>query len=248
MVVHSFPTNSILLSGLIEYLNDYFKVYFIDLPGFMKEVPPLSEISFNAYSQFVECKLKDLNLESYLVAGISFGFTVINDIQYDSRCKGIIAIEPYIGPDSLKMSFFKKLIYKSFVKSIILFNLSQAIWNNNFFRESLPKLRNYPKDSIDIILNQIEAKTFFETANLIISNKNICEFQDLPYVLIGNKDDKTVDYSYILETFKKNVKQLLVIETTIDHYPKEPTKAYFKEKIPEENVQKLVNFISNRET
>lgn len=36
VLLHSFPTNSILLSGYIEYLSDYF----IDLPGFTKVVPP----------------------------------------------------------------------------------------------------------------------------------------------------------------------------------------------------------------
>jgi pimeloyl-ACP methyl ester carboxylesterase len=245
VVVHSFPTNSILLSGLIEYLNDYFEVYFIDLPGFTREVPPLIGASFEAYSQFVEEKMKEFNLDSYLVGGISFGFTIINNIQHDSRCKGIIAMEPYIGPDSLRMSLFKSLFYTIFVKSVVSFNLSSAVWKNKLFREYLPRLRHYPQDSVDIIFDQIDSRTFFETANLIISNKDKCSFHDFPHVLLANKDDRTVNYDYIHKTFTENVKHLLVINTTIDHYPKEPTKAYFKEKIPEEDVKKILSFITS---
>lgn len=246
VVVHSFPTNSILLGGLIEYLNDYFNVYFIDLPGFTREVPPLSEISFEAYSQFVEGKMGEFGLDSYLVGGISFGFTIVNNIQHDNKCRGMIAMEPYIGPGSLRMGFLKSVFYNTFVKSVVSLNLSSKVWENKLFREYLPKLRHYPQDSVDIIFNQIDARTFFETANLIISNKDHSRFQDFPHILIANKDDRTVDYNYILKTFTENVERLLVINTTIDHYPKEPTKAYFKEKIPEEDVKRIFDFISRK--
>ena len=243
IIVHSFPTNSILLSGLIEYLNDYFNVYFIDLPGFTKDVLPLSKISFDAYSRFVEDKIKEFNLANYIMGGISFGFFIINNIQHPNNCKGIIAMEPYIGPDSLKMGFPKSIIYKLFIKSINLFNLSAIIWNNSLFKTYLPKSRGYPHDSVNIIFEQIDGRTFFETADLILKHKGTCTFQDFPHILIANKEDKTVNYDYLLKAFTENVNRLLVVNTTIDHYPEEPTKAYFQEKIPMEEVEKMLNFL-----
>jgi len=51
ILVNAFYTNSILLKGLIDYLKKYFNVYFIDLPGFAKDAPPLKEISINLYFQ-----------------------------------------------------------------------------------------------------------------------------------------------------------------------------------------------------
>ena len=80
IIVHSFPGNSILLSGLIEYLNDYFEVYFINLPGFAKSVPPLTEISFKGYVQFIEEKIRGFGLASYWLAGISL--SVFKNLPY----------------------------------------------------------------------------------------------------------------------------------------------------------------------
>ena len=96
VLLHSFPTNSILLSGYIEYLSDSFNVYFIDLPGFTKAVPPLERVTFAGYYDFVGRKIKELDLDSYLVEGISFGFAIVNHLNHDRKCKGIIAIEPFI--------------------------------------------------------------------------------------------------------------------------------------------------------
>jgi pimeloyl-ACP methyl ester carboxylesterase len=245
VLIHSFPTNSILLKGLIEYLQDYFNVYFIDLPGFTKEVPPLSKISFAEYSRFAEDKITEFNLGSYLVGGISFGFTIINNIQYDNKCKGIIAMEPYIGPGSLRMGLFQGLLYNTLTKGIFSLNLSSIVWESNIFRKYLHKLGNFPPSAIDITLDQVDGRTFFETAYLIFSHKDGGQFQDLPYVLMANKDDQTVNYDYIYKTFTENVKKLLVVDTTIEHYPAEITKAYFKEKIIEEDIQKILSFVSH---
>ena len=105
ILVHSFPTNSILLKGFIGYIDDYFNVYPIDLPGFRKDIKPLQKITIDSYSKFVEEKVKKLNLDDFLIGGISFGFIVVNNAKIDKKCKGIIAIEPYVNSKSLRMSW-----------------------------------------------------------------------------------------------------------------------------------------------
>lgn len=40
VLLHSFPTNSIIFTDLIRYLNNFFVVHFIDLPGFTRSTPP----------------------------------------------------------------------------------------------------------------------------------------------------------------------------------------------------------------
>src|SRR5262245_44001214 len=95
ILIHSFPTNSLLLQGFIEYLNDYVNVYPIDLPGFTQSGPALAKISLNQYTQFVERCIQALAVESYWLGGVSFGFAVVNGVQPDLRCKGFMAIEPY---------------------------------------------------------------------------------------------------------------------------------------------------------
>lgn len=72
VLVHSFPTNSTLLNGFTEFLEDFFNVYFIDLPGFNIDVSPMKDISFDNYSKFVENKIKQLQLDNYFLGGVSF--------------------------------------------------------------------------------------------------------------------------------------------------------------------------------
>jgi pimeloyl-ACP methyl ester carboxylesterase len=246
VLIHSFPTNSILLSGLIEYLNDYFNVYFIDLPGFTKAVPPLPRIDFEGYYNYTENKIREFNLNSYVAGGISFGFWVINHIHHDSRCKGIVAIEPYLGPKSLKMGLLKGALYTLFIKSVCAFNLSSPVWHSQVMKTYLPRIRHYPPGAFDVMLDQIDARTFFETANLLFGDVGPYHFHDLPYVLLANKDDTTVNYEYLYRAFTENVERLCIINTVIEHYPKETTKAYFRGQVPEEDVKKILNHILGR--
>lgn len=67
--VHSFPTNSKALKGLIDYLNSYFNVIPIDLPGFLKEIPELQTISLKTYSDYVDGKVLELGLERFYMGG-----------------------------------------------------------------------------------------------------------------------------------------------------------------------------------
>ena len=76
VIIHSFPSNTRLWRGFYELLGDFFTVHPIDLPGFTPEKKPLKTISLRAYATHVEQEIERLQLASYLLAGISFGFSI----------------------------------------------------------------------------------------------------------------------------------------------------------------------------
>jgi len=248
VLVHSFPTNSILLAGLVEYLNDFFKVHFIDLPGFKKEIDPLPHISLGNYSRFVEDRIQQFGLSSYVAGGASFGFLVVNNARHNRRtCKGIIGIMPFWGAKSLKMAPAKRVIYTALIEIVCLLRVWKPVWGSRLLREYLPKIRGYPPNTIDVMMDEIDGRTFFETARLLLRDTGDHEFLDLPYVLLANEHDRTVDFELLVNAFTKNVEDLLVISIEgIDHYPQDLSKEYFQEKVPQEVIQQVVKFLARR--
>jgi len=243
ILVHSFPTNSILLKGFIGYIDDYFNVYPIDLPGFRKDIKPLQKITIDSYSKFVEEKVKKLNLDDFLIGGISFGFIVVNNAKIDKKCKGIIAIEPYVNSKSLRMSWIKKLASLFIINIIISFKLYHLMWNKKIFL-SLGMFNDKPKKVVDIIFDHINGKTFFETAKLILENKKDCKFQKLPYILLINKKDDKIKFDYLSKIFVNEIEKVLIIKESMPHYPKHITEHYFKTKFPEKYIEEIKKFVS----
>ena len=96
-----------------------------------------------------------------------------------------------------------------------------------------------------MLFNELDSRTFFKTAALILEHKAEANFKDLPHILMANKNDNTLDYDYIIKTFTKNINLLLVVNTTIDHFPLELTKTYFKTHLPETVTGKVYRFMSN---
>lgn len=79
MLVHSFPTNSVLLHGLEEFFADFFTVHFIDLPGFHKNNPKhKGSVTLKKFSNYFDQQIAELDADEYIVGGISFGFLVFN--------------------------------------------------------------------------------------------------------------------------------------------------------------------------
>ncbi len=243
ILIHSFPTNSILLKGLIEYLEGFFNVYFIDLPGFRKTIPPLALINIPEYAKFVENKIAGFGLDSYLVGGISFGFIVINSVKYtDGKCLGIIAMEPFTGVDSLRMTTQQKTLYKMLFRVVNFLKVDKLLWKSLLLRRTFAQ--QYPEWTVDIVLGEIDSKTFFETAALILNATDPIEFQNLPYVLSINKDDDTVNYPYLHKLFSTHVKRLKIIDTSVEHYPADLSKDYFSKMIPSSVFMEIFSFLA----
>lgn len=243
VLVHSFPTNSIILSGLIHFLNRYFKVYFIDLPGFVSCEKALQKISFENYSDFVAEKIEEFKLDNFFIGGMSFSFRVINNLKLDNRCKGIIALEPYTDSSCLRMPSLRKNFYLSSFKVLSGLKLADYFYKSGLFRKILEKDHGKPKQTIDIILNEIDGRTFFETATMVLSEKRKIKFHDLPYVLIMNPKDKTVNYKYTVKIFKQGVKKLLIVNTVMPHYPQSLTSDYFDQNFSPQKLNQILKFL-----
>jgi pimeloyl-ACP methyl ester carboxylesterase len=244
VLLQSFPTNSIMLRGFIEYLSDYYNVYFIDLPGFIKSTPPLERITFEGYCDYVASKIKALNLDGYLAEGISFGFAIMNQLEHDQQCKGIIALEPFIGSQSLNYGPIKKGLLSILIQIVCSLKLYSLFWGSPLVAKYLPKLMHYPPEMVNVLFDQIDARSFFETANIILKDDRTYRFHHLPYVLIANKHDRTVNFGYIYATLSQNVTRLLVLNIEIDHYPSDTSKAYFQKMVPAEMIQQISAFFA----
>ncbi len=248
VLVHSFPTNSVLLHGLNEFLADFFTVHFIDLPGFHKNSPSLNgEITIQKFSDQVDYRVTELNIDEYIIGGVSFGFLVANSAKLDERCKAILAIEPFINTDSLNTSLFGRIfniMLSTLFKLVLLSNNEKRVWESDWFSRLLQKGSNYPRERIASIVEHLDPRTFFSVANLLLHYDKDPIFHNLPYFLIGNFEDKTIDFSSVVEIFQKSLPEFKIFSVPIEHYPQDLTKKYFEERIPKENIHQIIKSIA----
>jgi pimeloyl-ACP methyl ester carboxylesterase len=242
ILVHSFPTNSILLRGLTEFLEDLFVVHFVDLPGFTANVPPLTEVTFENYARFLEERIETLELNTYLLGGVSFGFLVVNMARVDHRCRAILAMEPFLNVHGLRLTALQRFLLRSLTKTVVALGASNLLWKSQWFRNRLG--RKGPKERMEVLFSEIDARTFFKTATLILSRTAEVRFQDRPYVLLINPDDRTVGHEYVTQAFEREARCLLVIETTVEHYPRYLTKEYFLDRISAAQINSIREFLA----
>lgn len=244
VLVHSFPTNSILLQGLNQFLSDYFTVHFIDLPGFHKNSPPLKgTVTLKKFSNYLDQRITELDADEYIVGGVSFGFLVINNARLDARCKAILAIEPFINSQCLNIPFWKRRIYSVLavaVKVVSFFQLEKRIWESVRFHNYLQHTADYPIERVLTIIQHLDARTFFSVTRIIMNYRERPKFHALPHFLIGNFADNTINFSAAVEIFIKHLHELHITSVPVEHYPKELTKHYFQTRIPQEHIHRMV--------
>lgn len=245
ILVNAFYTNSIILHDFLEYLREHFNLYFIDLPGFISNVPPLSDINVDNYTAYVEKKIDELNLDHFIMGGISFGFLIANRIPLNGNCKGIVAITPFINSESLNLHPFRKKAYSLFVNMADSFRPTERLWKTTTIRRLARWYSSYPQERVDIILDEMDPKTFFKTSKLILNGNERFMVQDLPYVLVANPQDSTIKYEYLLKTFRNNINKLLICKTDIEHFPQKICKQYFAERFSEDQIKKITAFLNN---
>lgn len=244
VLVHSFPTNSILLGGLVDYLNDHFVTHFIDLPGFTRSNPPLKQISIEGFSRFAAEHIGRLQLEDYIVGGISFGFMVVNNLPRDAKCKGILGIVPYLGPSSLHMRPAERWFWRTLVRTISRSGMSNLAWKTFMARQYFARIKGYRPEICATIIDQLDARTFFETAALLLTDEVEQRLEQAAYVLLPSKTDRTVDFDRICQAAERGGQRVQVIALDIDHYPQELSRAYFEKAIPATVVDELRQFFA----
>ncbi|MDO8589773.1 MAG: hypothetical protein Q7R69_00680 [bacterium] len=244
LLVHSFPTNSVLLHGLTEFLSDYFTVHFVDLPGFHRDIPPLKwPITVEKFANYLDQKIADLNSDKYVVGGISFGFLVVNKAKLGKNCKAILAMEPFINTECLSIPFWKQRKYALIIglmKLIHVLGAEDYIWKSKWFNEYLQRQSDYPAERVNIIIEHIDPKTFFSVAATLLNYRKRPKFHLLPHFLIGNFADTTINFDHVVEVFIKNLHELHIASEPIDHYPKTLTKEYFKTRISKEHISRIL--------
>lgn len=243
VLIHSYGTNSKILRGLSKYLDNYYNVYFIDLPGFIDTVPAIPNVTIEKLAKYVEMQIEKLDIDNYLVAGISFGFLVANSMSIDSKkCKAIIAMEPYINRNVLKFNLITRLLLLNFMRFISLLRVEYRIWRSKFVRELLIKI-SLPVTVIDEILHDIDAKTFIDLGKFLLTYTEEPKLKNIPYAVLMNKNDYTINYKKIYEFFMETPEKVILMETDMDHYPADLSEEYFSRKIPARYFNSLNEFI-----
>lgn len=241
ILISGFATNSFELKHLISFLSRLANVYFIDLPGFSKDVPPLKKVSIKNYVGYVENEIKKLNLKEYLLGGVSFGFLLAGKVKDSKKCKGILALEPYLNANEIKGGLFNRIIDLVVIKLVRTLKIYKWFWHSNYFKKLLAK--NNMDKRVTRMLKTMNAKSFFETAWIILTNKQPVKLKKKPHVLIINKNDELVCAEEEETFFKDNVKNLLIIHTTASHVPKKiPSEKYFEKHLGIKKLKQVINF------
>lgn len=124
--------------------------------------------------------------------------------------------------------------------------LSAKVWQSRLFHRVFHWYNDYPTERINALLSHMDGRTFFETAKIILSYRQPCPFQRLPYALILSETDKTVKNDRLLKLFKRNVENLKIVEVATDHYPLEITSDYFRSRFPGEAIEEIILFFNGK--
>ncbi len=245
ILLNGFGANKELVKGLVSYMNEFFKVYLIDLPGHGKNASTIDKISIKSIVKYTDEKIYKLGLKpnTYVMGGISFGFLIASKTKAIKDCKAIIAMEPYLDSTKLRMGEFEGKVMSEIVKLICKTSNYKTIWDSKFLKILL-KRRGYQKRITEFILKTTDPKSFFEIAKILLTHNQKVKFYNKPYALIINKKDELLNAEKEIDEFKKRVKKLLTIYTKSPHIPENPTKTHFKKHISSIQIKKIVKYIN----
>ena len=239
VIIHSFPTNSKVLDGLYAFLSDYFTLYPIDLPGFDVDLAPIKDISIASYAAYVQSEVNKLALNSYILGGVSFGFCVANSCVVDERCKGILALAPYLSSlYIMKNPAWMRVLLACATR----LGAHRRIYQSKFFQRYFNGQVN--SGLFYLIHKTVHPYTFFETAKMLLHYKKEPFFHDKPYVLVINEKDTTIQGLKTLKRFE-TLDKVCIIKTTLAHHPEDLSHAYFQRHLPKEDLDRALGFIES---
>ena len=64
ILINGFAVNKKPLKGFISYLNEFFKVYVIDLPGHGKNPETIETVTLNNIVEYADKKIQELNIKN----------------------------------------------------------------------------------------------------------------------------------------------------------------------------------------
>ena len=247
--VHSFATNNEILQGLFDFLDDYFNIIPIEIPGFYKNSIPLNKPSFKSVISYVEKKICFHKIDSYWLGGGSMSYFFCKELlknnMINKNCKGILAIAPYINSNFLSKN--KQNKFNIFVfKTIIFLRIYKPIIKSKLFKKFLIK-HQYPIKVIEYMTKEMDAKTIFMLAKEVATCKSNLDKLSKPHVILVNKKDDFIDTNKTILEFKKKIKNHLILEISGKHFPENISRKYFESIISEQDMKKVINFVKKYE-
>jgi len=100
------------------------------------------------------------------------------------------------------------------------------------------------KELINTILYNYNSKAFFDVFSFILLNNKKCNLQKKPCILIINKEDKTIKAINIIKKFENELDEMLLINTTMEHYPTDLSFNYFEKNIDKKDINQILDFIN----
>jgi pimeloyl-ACP methyl ester carboxylesterase len=240
VLAHPLCSNRTTLAGLIHFLSDYYDVYAIELPGFSRSIPPLKAVSIENLASFFAHEVRKLRLTSYILAGISFGFLVVNQLPPPPECRAIFAISPFIGAYALRKSRISRYLLQSALSVVLASHLEEEIWNSRWFSSLIR--RSSRRERYTDLLPQIDARTFFILSQSLLRWNSLPTLHNVPYVLWANQHDSTVDYVSVTHAFR-SAHRLLQLEHHVEHSPVAPSAQYFADRIAVSDFPAIAQFL-----
>lgn len=228
-----------MLRGFIAFFKDYANVYFIDLPGFSGNTPPLPKITLSAYARFLEKEIAKLKLDRYILVGASFGHRVFSELQPDKKCKAMLSLGPFVTRRSVKLTLPEKISGLFLLNIICSLKLEKVFWHKKLFKIFF----HFDQAILDTLFKDVDPVTFFTTARLVLGCRQE-KWLTLPHVLASGKHDDRISYEENYRYFKHNVKDLLIIHPHItQHFSGNKSKEYFQKCISSKEINKIFSFL-----
>lgn len=232
ILLHSFPTNSTILAGFIAFLADHFSVLPVDLPGFRIGSEPLAPATHVGYAEDLQTVIDRFGDIPFVLAGISYGYYVLTHLRNFRRCVAIVAIEPFVGTEFLRASRTARSA-ASFLLGIASRLGVHTLLRLPAARRLVFRLGGIPDNVLSCIAREIHPRALFETAALILRSSPIAAIPRIPHIIVINPGDSTIDARRTLAHFDgMNPRDRSVIETTLEHFPRDLSKEYFVREIP----------------
>lgn len=245
VLIPGFGVNAHSMSGLKELLESVFNVYIIEIPGTSEESPPPPKLSFKANIEYVNNKIDRLNLDSYLLAGISYGALYAYNCELnDERCRGIIALAPYVNSNYLvSPNNFDSFYLRALSGFIMVTRLYKVLWKSKFM--DLLFRGRVREDIARNIKNNFDPRTFLWTYLFLTKYKGEFITRKLPYLLAMSRRDDILNYDKTRSLFEEKCSILNFIELKGRHLPSSFRKEYLKKIISSKLVSDVDNFFTN---
>jgi esterase/lipase len=244
ILIPSFSTNSIILKGLISRLSDYFKVYPIDYPGYRSSLPPLKKYSIQSVVKKLEDDIENLNLNSYILGGISMGYFFTNKIKVNKKCKGIVAMFPLVSNKTININPIKKSAFRLGLYIIKFLKVYDLIWISKYFNK-LFFSKPFPKKINKIMNDEINPRSFFEMANLILNKKYEIQTNNTKHVVVINYNDYAIKSSLTMNILNSKISNKIVIKSDMPHNPNSLEKKVFDKYLDDSKMKIIIKYFNN---